>query len=148
MQRFSFKEKYSFAVCWQVELCGHATLAAAHTLFASGKIDSDVIEFVTLSGILTAKIVPENNNKASDGSNIQNGEVQKGFLIELNFPADPNTEFNSAEETLISKALGGASVVKIRKTTNLNNLIVIPLITQKISFRILYLHTVFFFFFF
>ncbi|XP_024017373.1 uncharacterized protein LOC21407765 [Morus notabilis] len=108
----------------EVELCGHATVAAAHALFTSGKIDSDIIEFATLSGILTAKRVLE-VNEVADGSNIHNGEAHKGFLIELNFPADPNTEFNSAEETLISKALGGATVVKIRKTTNLENLIVV-----------------------
>ncbi|XP_030508169.2 uncharacterized protein LOC115722927 isoform X1 [Cannabis sativa] len=74
----------------EVTLCGHATLAAAHTLFSSGKIDYDVIEFVTLSGILTAKKVAQ-NNKASDGV------AHKGFFIELNFPSDPIAIFNSVE---------------------------------------------------
>ncbi|XP_062086053.1 uncharacterized protein LOC133792150 isoform X1 [Humulus lupulus] len=102
----------------EVVLCGHATLAAAHTLFSSGKIDSDVIEFVTLSGILTAKKVAQ-NNKASDD------EARKGFFIELNFPSDPNAEFNSVEVSMISKALGGASVINIRRTTTLDCLIVV-----------------------
>lgn len=62
----------------QVKLCGHATLAASHALFSNGLVNSNIIEFVTLSGILTAKKVPD-------------GEA---FLIELNFPAIPITEFN------------------------------------------------------
>ncbi|XP_062086071.1 uncharacterized protein LOC133792167 [Humulus lupulus] len=107
-----------FTPVLEVVLCGHATLAAAHTLFSSGKIDSDVIEFVTLSGFLTAKKVGQ-NNKASDD------EARKGFFIELNFPSDPNAEFNSVEVSMISKALGGASVINIRRTTTLDYLIVV-----------------------
>ncbi|KAF4346950.1 hypothetical protein G4B88_009563 [Cannabis sativa] len=63
-----------------------------------------VVEFVTLSGILTAKKVAQ-NNKASDGV------AHKGFFIELNFPSDPIAIFNSVEVSMISNALGGASVV-------------------------------------
>lgn len=107
---------------WQVDLCGHATIAAAHTLFTSGKVDSNIIEFVTLSGILTAKRVRIENIKEAS-----NGEAHNGFFIELTFPSDPSTEFNSAEDsTLISKALGGASVIKIRKTTRKNLIVIVP----------------------
>ncbi|PON63908.1 Phenazine biosynthesis protein, partial [Trema orientale] len=92
----------------EVELCGHATIAAAHTLFTSGEVESNIIEFVTLSGILTATKVIANNVEASKGE----AEAHKGFIIELNFPTDPSTEFDSAEDSLlVSKALGGASVV-------------------------------------
>ncbi|KAF4361304.1 hypothetical protein F8388_001193, partial [Cannabis sativa] len=49
-----------------------------------------VVEFVTLSGILTAKKVAQ-NNKASDGV------AHKGFFVELNFPSDPIAIFNSIE---------------------------------------------------
>ncbi|XP_024017360.1 uncharacterized protein LOC112090399 isoform X1 [Morus notabilis] len=104
----------------EVKLCGHATIAAAQTLFTSGKIDSDIIEFDTLSGILTAEKVPA-KNKGSDGH-----EEQIDFFIELNFPADPNTDFNSVEDSLISKALGGVPVIDIKRTTTLDYLIVIP----------------------
>lgn len=107
----------------QVKLCGHATLAAAHTLFLSGLIDSNIIEFLTLSGILTAKRVPE--TKASSGCNIQNDcEAKESFFIELDFPAVPLVDFNAVEVSLISKALNGASVVEIQKTTS-DNLFVI-----------------------
>ena len=100
----------------QIELCGHATLAAAHALFSFNLVaDSHIIEFVTLSKILTAKKFPE--TKASDNSNIQNGEAQECFLIELDFPTVPTIDFSSAEVSSISSALNGASVIDIKKTT-------------------------------
>ncbi len=51
----------------EVDLCGHATLAAAHTLWQRGS-DHDSIEFHTRSGVLTAK--------------------RDGQGIKLDFPAD------------------------------------------------------------
>ncbi|KAK7851724.1 putative isomerase [Quercus suber] len=72
----------------EIELCGHATLAAAHALFSFGLLDSHIIEFVTPSNILTAKKFPE--TKASE-----NGEAQECFLIELNFPTVPTINFSS-----------------------------------------------------
>ncbi|KAM5573206.1 putative isomerase BH0283 [Rosa sericea] len=109
----------------EVELCGHATLAAAYTLFMSGLIDSDVIEFSTLSGILTASKVVD-HVKAANGSHLKNGEAQDNYFIELNFPADPSSEFNSAEVSFISNALGGAPVVEIMRTVADNLLVVLP----------------------
>ncbi|XP_062025383.1 uncharacterized protein LOC133741516 [Rosa rugosa] len=108
----------------EVKLCGHATLAAAYTLFMSGVIDSDVIEFSTLSGILTAKKVVD-HVKAANGSHLKNGEAQDNYFIELNFPADPSSEFNSAEVSFISNALGGAPVVEIMRTVAADNLLVV-----------------------
>ncbi|XP_050265157.1 uncharacterized protein LOC126709106 [Quercus robur] len=107
----------------EVELCGHATLAAAHTLFSSGLVNSNIIEFVTLSGILTAKKFLE--IKASDSSDIQNGEAQECFLIELNFPTVPAIDVNSAEVSSISSALNGASVIDIKKITTSDALFVV-----------------------
>uniref|UniRef100_A0A2N9GW52 Uncharacterized protein n=1 Tax=Fagus sylvatica TaxID=28930 RepID=A0A2N9GW52_FAGSY len=108
----------------EIELCGHATLAAAHTLFSSGLVNSNIIEFVTLSGILTAKKFPE--TKESDSSVIQNGEVQEAFLIELNFPTVETVDFNSVEVSSISSALNGASVIDIKKTTSDALFVVVP----------------------
>lgn len=52
----------------EVELCGHATLSAAHVLWESGSVQVDrTIQFDTLSGMLGAKRVEE--------------------VIELDFPA-------------------------------------------------------------
>src|SRR5207244_2986652 len=57
----------------EMDLCGHATLAAAHTLYQTGKVPPAAkIEFHTRSGVL----------RASETA----GE------IELNFPLQPETE--------------------------------------------------------
>ncbi|CAB4322040.1 unnamed protein product [Prunus armeniaca] len=108
----------------EVELCGHATLAAAYTLFESGLINSNFIEFATLSGILTAKKVPDVKT-ANGANNIQNGEAQNSYFIELNLPAAPSYEFNSSEVSLISEALDGASMIDIRKTHVTDDLLVV-----------------------
>jgi predicted PhzF superfamily epimerase YddE/YHI9 len=107
----------------QVELCGHATLAAAHSLFTSDLVNSNIIEFLTLSGILTARKVTE--IKTSDGLDIQNGETQECFFIELDFPTVPLTDFNPDEVSLISNAVNGAAVHHIKITTS-DNLFVMP----------------------
>ncbi|XP_075509044.1 uncharacterized protein LOC142545639 isoform X2 [Primulina tabacum] len=100
----------------EVKLCGHATLAAAHFLFVYGLVSFDVIEFSTLSGILTAKRVPE--TKALDPSNLPSGNARESFLIELDFPVVSITKFDGADEvSTISKSLSGASVIEIHKTT-------------------------------
>ncbi|KAF3436318.1 hypothetical protein FNV43_RR23410 [Rhamnella rubrinervis] len=106
-----------FSPIVEVKLCGHATLAAAHTLFTSGLVDSDIIEFVTLSGILTAK---------RSSSVPKNGKGQESYYIELNLPNIPIAQFNSSEATMISNALGvdHATVIDI-KTTAANDLLVV-----------------------
>ncbi|XP_075633714.1 uncharacterized protein LOC142606214 isoform X1 [Castanea sativa] len=107
----------------EVKICGHATLAAAHTLFTSSLLNCDVIEFVTKSGTLTARKVAD--IQTIDGSNIQNHESQESFLIELDFPTIPIIDFNSAELSPISKALNGTSVIDIKRTATEDDLIVI-----------------------
>ena len=57
-----------FTPAVEVDLCGHATLAAAHALWSEQVMDgSNVIRFRTRSGLLTA--------------------VQRGEFVELDFPA-------------------------------------------------------------
>nr|POE67879.1 putative isomerase [Quercus suber] len=104
-----------------VKICGHATLAAAHTLFASSLLNCDVIEFVTKSGTLTARKVAD--IQTINGSNIQNHESHESFLIELDFPTIPMIDFNSAEFSPISKALNGAFVIDIKRTATEDDLI-------------------------
>ncbi|KAF5731520.1 Phenazine biosynthesis PhzC/PhzF protein isoform 2 [Tripterygium wilfordii] len=111
-----------FTPATEVNLCGHATLAAAHTLFTSGLVNSSIIEFETLSGILTARRVQE--IKKSDVL-MQQGEAQEGFLIELDFPVVPDAEFNYAEVASVSEALNGVSIIDIRTTTTSNDLLVV-----------------------
>ena len=57
-----------FTPAVEVDLCGHATLAAAHALWSEGIVDGgESIRFHTRSGLLTA--------------------TQRGELVELDFPA-------------------------------------------------------------
>jgi predicted PhzF superfamily epimerase YddE/YHI9 len=59
-----------FTPAVEIELCGHATLAAAHMLWESGRLPaSAAASFQTRSGVLTA--------------------VRRGGWIELDFPATP-----------------------------------------------------------
>ena len=108
----------------QVKLCGHATLAAAHILFSSGLVDGNIVEFVTLSGVLTAKRIPAIN--ITSASNLQNGEAKDGFYVELDFPADPIVESNFTETSQISGALNGATIIDLKRTQDADNLFVIP----------------------
>jgi PhzF family phenazine biosynthesis protein len=74
-----------FTPAVEVDLCGHATLASAHALWETGRIDSrETIQFATRSGILTA--------------------TQNGEWIELNFPVKPPKETLILEE--LDRALG------------------------------------------
>lgn len=99
-------------VCLQVKLCGHATLAAAHFLYTSGLVNVDIIEFSTLSGILTAKRVQHPENLT-----LENGDRKDSFSIELDFPIIQLTEFDCPVDLTISQCLNGVSAVEILKTT-------------------------------
>lgn len=70
---FFIHEGDRFHIRWftpkaEVRLCGHATLATAHVLFNELNFQGDLLEFESLSGILTVKKV--------------------GDRLQLNFPAD------------------------------------------------------------
>ena len=74
----------SFQLRWftpttEVDLCGHATLAAAHTLIEQERIESSLpIRFQTRSGELPC--------------------TQSGSRITLDFPAKPATDFEDTEK--------------------------------------------------
>jgi len=86
-------------------------------------VDTDVVEFVAISGILTAKKIPAIN--ITSASDLQKGEAQDGFYVELNFPADPVVEFNFDETSQISGALNGASIIDIKRTQDGGDLVVV-----------------------
>jgi PhzF family phenazine biosynthesis protein len=71
----------------EVELCGHATLASAHTLWETGTLQTDrQARFHTLSGLLTAD--------------------RKGDWIDLDFPAkteEPVTDWHALADALSVK---------------------------------------------
>lgn len=77
-----------FTPALEAPLCGHATLAAAHMLFAELGVDVPLLTFDTLSGPLTVK-------RVGDG-------------LEMDFPADPprRTEVPAG----LAEALGATPV--------------------------------------
>jgi len=73
-----------FTPAAEVRLCGHATLASAHTLWETGRLQPDkMANFYTLSGLLTAR--------------------KNGDWIELNFPA---RSLETVEVPGLGQALG------------------------------------------
>jgi predicted PhzF superfamily epimerase YddE/YHI9 len=61
----------------EVDLCGHATLAAAHALWATGRVEpARPLAFHTRSGVLRAR---------------RRGEGRAG-VVEMDFPATPPVE--------------------------------------------------------
>ncbi len=86
---FFVKEGSQFNLRWftpeaEVDLCGHATLAAAHVLFEHLGYDSDTITFETRSGELRVQ--------------------QKGELLVMDFPTASMEKTDLPQE--ITKALG------------------------------------------
>lgn len=74
-----------FTPGFEVDLCGHATVAAAHFLWDEGHLDpSAEARFSTLSGLLTARCA--------------------GDWIEVDFPADPHEPTEAPAE--VEAALG------------------------------------------
>jgi PhzF family phenazine biosynthesis protein len=58
-----------FTPATEVDLCGHATLAAAHILWETGTVHDETVRFLTRSGNLAA--------------------TREGDAIRMDFPADP-----------------------------------------------------------
>jgi predicted PhzF superfamily epimerase YddE/YHI9 len=86
---FLVQSSGSFELRWftplvEVDLCGHATLASAHSLWERGVVSEPQIAFSTRSGILTAQKTPE--------------------AIELDFPLLP--EQATATPPGLAEALG------------------------------------------
>ena len=57
---FFVKNEHQFEIRWftptcEIDLCGHATLAAAHIIFTELNYTKTIIEFSSKSGILTVE---------------------------------------------------------------------------------------------
>lgn len=84
---------YDYHIRWftpvdEVDLCGHATLAATYIIFQKLNFKKETIRFKSLSGLLTVE--------------------RKGDMFALNFPAWPLDKTSSYE--LLAKALGATPV--------------------------------------
>ena len=97
----------------QVNLCGHATLASAHFLFTSICKKYDKVEFVTKSGILSAKKIF--NLALVKSPKSTNASKRSSFAIELNFPLISYVDSDFSAASLISGTLNGAQVIDVKK---------------------------------
>lgn len=88
---FLFRQKDHYDLRWftpttEVDLCGHATLAATHALCEWGYLgDKEMVKFSTRSGFLTA--------------------TRADNMIELNFPTEPADEVENPPSDMLD-ALG------------------------------------------
>ncbi|KAL6626660.1 hypothetical protein ACP70R_030386 [Stipagrostis hirtigluma subsp. patula] len=111
-----------FTTVTEVEMCGHATLAAAHFLLTGGVVGSgtETIEFVTMSGlVLTARRLAKLREGVSDSV-----PDRGGFCIELDFPVASVTECVSGEAPAMPDTLNGASVVNFCKTSTVGDVMI------------------------
>jgi predicted PhzF superfamily epimerase YddE/YHI9 len=91
----------------EIELCGHATLASAHTLWTEERDDSDVLSFDTMSGELRAR-------RLDDG------------WIELDFPA------NTAVDTPIDRTiLDTLPITPVRTAATANGWLLVEVATAE-----------------
>ncbi|XP_002982256.2 uncharacterized protein LOC9660849 [Selaginella moellendorffii] len=95
----------------EVDLCGHATLAAAHTLFMN-HVQKTSIVFHTRSGALKARKV----TGYGDAEQNPPSSLKAQGLLELDFPLALATPCSSPETTRVSNSLGISSVVWCGKT--------------------------------
>lgn len=96
-------KEFDFEIRWftpqiEINLCGHATLAAAYVIFNYLDFDKPEIKFNSQSGILKV--------------------IKKDKLIEMNFPSWKPEEFNDPPVNL-KDALGGADIKGIYKNRDL-----------------------------
>jgi predicted PhzF superfamily epimerase YddE/YHI9 len=83
----------------EVDLCGHATLAAAHALWTTGRVPSlQAIHFETKSGRLIANTHTHTHvhQHGEDGKGEENGDG--GGWIWLDFPAEPASPVTQNKE--------------------------------------------------
>ncbi|QQD19107.1 PhzF family phenazine biosynthesis isomerase [Spongiibacter nanhainus] len=81
----------------EVDLCGHATLAAAHALWESGVTNSDRIEFATRSGILTVMRQPPS--------------LMMSFPRVATTPVDDTSSLRPIAPGLVNAATAGADML-------------------------------------
>lgn len=106
-----------------MDLCGHATLAAAHFLFSSGMVRGGVVEFLSRSGVLSAKRIDKATGLDGDGAS--NGVGKGGLWIELDFPAISVNDCKSEDDLSIPKTLNGEAIVDMKMAAGCSDLIVI-----------------------
>lgn len=94
-----------FTPAVEVDLCGHATLASAHVLWAEGHVPlGETAQFSTKSGWLSAKQIVEAKNA--------------GDWIELDFPAQTTRPTHVMPQLIKSLCCGGNVKAVAKTSTN------------------------------
>ncbi|CAK9263977.1 unnamed protein product [Sphagnum jensenii] len=115
----------------EVDLCGHATLASAHLLFASGIVLGDTVLFNTKSGVLKATKVsgyeeyeelPEEEDEL--GKRPERRRPGGKGVVQLDFPLVPAVPCN--DTFLLSEALGGVAIKWAGETSLGDYLVELP----------------------
>jgi PhzF family phenazine biosynthesis protein len=88
-----------FTPAAEVDLCGHATLAAAHALWNTQRVPAEQpIRFATLSGVLTCSHTATSSSSSSSSST----------EIALDFPVEPPAELDASTGAELTAALTAA----------------------------------------
>ncbi|CAK9229223.1 unnamed protein product [Sphagnum jensenii] len=130
------EEENEFDLRWftptvEVDLCGHATLASAHLLFASGIVLGDTVLFNTKSGVLKATKVSgyeeyEELLEEEDelGKRPERRRPGGKGVVQLDFPLVPAVPCN--DTFLLSEALGGVAIKWAGETSLGDYLVELP----------------------
>uniref|UniRef100_A0A0C9QSP6 TSA: Wollemia nobilis Ref_Wollemi_Transcript_11410_1993 transcribed RNA sequence n=1 Tax=Wollemia nobilis TaxID=56998 RepID=A0A0C9QSP6_9CONI len=109
----------------EVDLCGHATLAAAHLLFETGIVEDDTVVFHTKSGVLKARKVKGYDEPPPKGTK-PSKQQSRTCLVELDFPIVSVSKCESVEVEKLSDVLGNDKIVWAGKTSAGNYLVEVP----------------------
>ncbi|XP_057247828.1 uncharacterized protein LOC104904809 isoform X1 [Beta vulgaris subsp. vulgaris] len=116
-----------FAPASEVKICGHGTIACTHAIFSTGTTQGNEIEFVTQSGVFSAKRISENGNQINGHELLRNDDFleyqHKRCLIQLRFPLYPTVPLEPIEMKLVPVSLKGPSTLNIMKMSRENDLI-------------------------
>lgn len=94
-----------FTPTTEVDLCGHATLATAHVLWAEGLLPADEIaEFETRSGLLTARRTPAGIELNFPATLVDPAPAPPGFIEALGLTATPPFVGKSRFDYLVEAA--------------------------------------------
>jgi predicted PhzF superfamily epimerase YddE/YHI9 len=100
-----------FTPTHEVDLCGHATLAAAHALWTEGYADPAApLAFATASGRLTARREAPGDDASGNASGGAEATGDAGWIT-LDFPADPPVSAEAPPALLGALGLRAAAYV-------------------------------------
>ena len=99
-------------------MCGHATLAAAHMIFAARLVQQDFVLFHTKSGVLTTCQVAETSESEPLPPGLPGGTPAMKSrkrpsgrgTYELDFPMELACESGGEERGKVGEALGGVEM--------------------------------------